>query len=193
MTTEKLTGILLCGGKSLRMGTDKALLELKSMPMVTYPLKIMQQFCSEILISVNDRRLDFLGYPTIRDQIQDIGPMGGLQACLKYSTNNLNLVLACDMPLINGLLMKKMIWVAEQYDAVVPMLNHRPEPLYALYKKNILEAVEQSIGQKVYSLQKLLSKLNVCYIETEDEQVNELVNVNTPSEIENYERLSKLS
>ena len=193
MTTEKLTGILLCGGKSLRMGTDKALLELKSMPMVTYPLKIMQQFCSEILISVNDRRLDFLGYPTIRDQIQDIGPMGGLQACLKYSTNNLNLVLACDMPLINGLLMKKMIWVAEQYDAVVPMLNHRPEPLYALYKKNILEAVEQSIGQKVYSLQKLLSKLNVCYIETEDDQINELVNVNTPSEIENYERLSKLS
>ncbi len=155
--------------------------------------KIMQQFCSEILISVNDRRLNFLGYPTIRDQIQDIGPMGGLQACLKYSTNNLNLVLACDMPLINGLLMKTMIWVAEQYDTVVPMLNHRPEPLYALYKKNILEAVEQSIGQKVYSLQKLLSKLNVCYIETEGEQVNELVNVNTPSEIENYKRLSSLS
>ncbi len=190
---EGLTGILLCGGKSLRMGIDKALLDLKSMPMVTYPLKIMQQFCSEILISVNDRRLDFLGYPTIRDEIQDIGPMGGLQACLKYSTNNLNLVLACDMPLINGLLMKKMIRVAEQYDAVVPMLNHRAEPLYALYKKNILEAVEKSIGQNVYSLQKLLSGLNVCYIETEDDQVNELVNVNTPSEVENYERLSSLS
>ena len=185
-----LTGILLCGGKSLRMGTDKALLELKQLPMVTYPLRILQKWCTEIIISANDSRLDFLGYPIIPDEIKNIGPMGGLHACLMKSTNSRNIILACDMPLITGELLQKMLSVPSKYDAVVPMINQRPEPLYAIYQKSILPKIEQAIDGKTYSLQKLLSQLNVFYMDMNVQQTNELFNANTLAEITTYERLS---
>lgn len=187
---EKLGGILLCGGKSSRMGKDKALLEIKNKPMVSYPLKVLQQFCSGILISANDSRLNFFGYPIIRDEIKDIGPIGGIQACLKQSMYTQNLVLACDMPFITGELVSKMIAKAEKYDAVVPLVNHKAEPLYAIYKTSILPMINHCIDQQNYSLQKLLLKLNVYYLEVKQDEKIELCNFNTASEILTYEQLS---
>lgn len=187
---EKLTGILLCGGKSLRMGTDKALLELQHQPMVSYSLRILQKYCHNIIISANDSRLDFLGYHIVYDVVKNIGPMGGLHACLMKSTNRRSIVLACDMPLITGNLLKQMLDVESEYDVVAPKVNQRPEPLHAIYQKSILSKIEQAISQKTYSLHKLLSQLNVFYMDMDVQQTNELFNANTPAELKAYERLS---
>lgn len=187
---EELTGILLCGGKSQRMGTDKALLELQNQPMVRYPLKKLEATCSEILISANDNRLDFLGYRVVPDEIKNIGPIGGLYSCLKQSIHELNFVLACDMPLITGSLLRKMLQMAQSYDVVVPLVNQRAEPLYGLYHKNIVASIKYFIDQETYALHKLLSYMNVCYIKPEPEDALELFNINTPAGILNYGQLS---
>jgi len=186
-----LTGILLCGGKSSRMGTDKALLKIQHQHMVSYPLQVMQQRCSEILISANDSRLDFLDYPVICDEITGIGPIGGLYTCLKQSTNDLNLVLACDMPLITGGVLEKMLQIVQEYDAVVPLVDQRAEPLYALYHKRILTKIKHSLDQKTYAMQKMLSQADVYYMTVEPDHELELFNVNTPSEILNYGQLAR--
>jgi molybdopterin-guanine dinucleotide biosynthesis protein A len=187
----EFTGILLCGGKSLRMGTDKALLELKDMPMALYPLKILKNWCSEILISANDNRLDFLGHSVVHDEILNIGPMGGLFSCLTKSAHDWNIVVACDMPLITGTMLSRMIDAAKDCQAVVPIVNNRPEPLYALYHRTILPEMKLSIGKENYSIQKFLSQLNVCYIEPASDEVEEFFNINTPAERLTYEHLAR--
>jgi molybdopterin-guanine dinucleotide biosynthesis protein A len=186
---ENLTGILLCGGKSLRMGRDKALLNLREQPMFSYPLTILQQWCSEIMISANDSRLNFLKYRVVNDLVKDIGPMGGLYSCLKRSKNSYNLLLACDMPLITGELLKTMIPYTDLFDAVVPTVNRNPEPLYALYHKRIVPQIENSIQHNSYSLQQLLPSLNVRYIDA-GSTLNEFFNANTPAELMTYERIT---
>jgi molybdopterin-guanine dinucleotide biosynthesis protein A len=185
---ENLTGILLGGGKSQRMGTDKALLTVNNQPMISYPLNTLKEWCSEILVSANDNRLNFLGYPIINDEFPGIGPMGGLYSCLSFSSNHKNIVVACDMPALNGSILKKLISVNEKCDVVVPVVNHRPEPLYALYHKSVLPTVAMLIHQKIYSLQKLLSLANVLYITPEKHETNELLNINSPVELLEYAR-----
>lgn len=178
-----MTGILLSGGKSLRMGSDKAFVKINEQPMITYPLKVLEAWCSQILISANNAKLDFLGYPVIRDEIPDIGPLGGLYSCLKQSSNEINLLIACDMPQVTGTLLDRMLCLANQHEVVVPVINQHVEPLFALYQKNILSRIKQSIDEKRYSMRKFLSKLDVYYFEIEPSEVSEFLNVNTPSEI----------
>lgn len=185
-----LTGILLCGGRSQRMGRDKALLKIQDQPMFSFPLSILEQWCSEILISVNDNRLNIPKYRVIPDEIKEIGPIGGLYSCLKQSKNKYNLILACDMPLITGELLKKMIPFTDLFDAIVPAINRQPEPLYAIYHKRIITQIEHCIQHNSYSFQQLLSSLNVRYIDVGNEPLNEFFNANTPDELITYERIS---
>lgn len=185
---ENLTGILLGGGKSQRMGTDKALLTVNNQPMISYPLNTLREWCSEILVSANDNRFDFLGYPVIHDEFPGIGPIGGLYSCLRLSSNYKNIVVACDMPALNGSILKKLISVKESYDIIVPIVNQRPEPLYALYHKSVLPKLELLIQKNIYSLQKLLSLANVLYITPGEHETNEFLNINTPGELSVYEQ-----
>ena len=190
-----LTGILLCGGKSSRMGKDKALIEVQDRPMYSIPLKLLQNYCSEILISANDGRFNNLGYPVIKDEFIDIGPMGGIYSCLKQARNSHCLVLACDMPLVTGNIIDRMLSKNEDFDAICPMLNNKPEPLQAMYHKRITGLIELSIRSNTYSIQKLLSKLSVHYIEIKNENRVELFNANTPNDLIQYEQIirTKLS
>ena len=167
------------------------MLVLHNQPMFSYSLQILQQYCAEIFISANDNRFDFLGYTVIHDEIENIGPMGGIYACLKKSLNPYNLVLACDMPLITGTLLTRMVPVNDNYDIITPLINNRPEPLYALYHKRIVKKIEQLIDSHIYSLQQLLSQTNALYIAGNDNDAKELFNANTPQELEVYEQIAK--
>lgn len=188
---DGLTGILVCGGKSTRMGTDKKLLKIGNQLLIDRLLLFLKETCSEILISNNDDKLDSLNYPVIRDQVADIGPMGGVYSCLNYSSSNLNFVLACDMPLVTGKLLRKMLSLAHNHQAVIPVYNNRPHPLYGLYNKSIAPLMKQQIDKENYSLQKLLKQIDVFYLKTDSLEASELVNMNTPTEYLAYEQMSR--
>jgi molybdopterin-guanine dinucleotide biosynthesis protein A len=188
---QNITGILLCGGKSQRMGADKATLVVENRYMALYPLEVLQAWCSEILISSNNERHDFSNYPIIPDEIKEIGPMGGLYSCLKRSAHHLNLLVACDMPMISGSLLRRMLNVSSSFDAIVPVWKNKPQPSYALYQKRIAADIEKAIERKNYSLQKLLAVINVYYVNVEHKEETELLNVNTPEELVQYEQWAK--
>lgn len=177
-----ITGILLCGGKSSRMGVDKYSLQYDSLPMYKPSLDMLQWFCSEVIVSSNVHFPEFKNYRIVADEVPNIGPIGGLYSCLKVSQTSLNMVVACDMPLVSGQLMARLLSQPDTYDAYVPVVNGYPEPLYAIYATSVAPVVASQIAKGQYSLKKLLSVLNVCYLDGGNE-TGELKNVNTPDQL----------
>lgn len=188
---EGLTGILVCGGKSTRMGTDKRFLKVDNQPLIYRTLQVLDKRCTEVLISCNDAKLDFLTYNIIPDQFANMGPMGGIYTCLKSSSNNLNFVVACDMPMVSGNLLEKMLKIVDKQQAVIPLLNNRPQPLYGLYNKSITPAIKHSIDKNNFSLQSLLKQMDTYYVEADQNDALELMNINTYSEYIAYEQMAR--
>ena len=95
--------------------------------------------CDEILISGPKTLPGKLPYPVVKDKISGIGPMAGIQACLERSSNDLNLVVSYDLPLINEALLRFLMEKSEKWDLVAPAMQaERPEPLCAIYRKSLM-------------------------------------------------------
>jgi molybdenum cofactor guanylyltransferase len=152
--TEKYrTGIILAGGTSRRMGTDKGLVLFKGQSLIRYSIEVFQEICSEIIISSNIDSYDHLGFKVVPDLQPDTGPMGGIYSCLKQSANDLNLVLSCDMPFVKSGIF--YILEAKRGDSriCVPWYEQDQfEPLCGIYHKEVLEEMQCFILNKNYKL-----------------------------------------
>jgi molybdopterin-guanine dinucleotide biosynthesis protein A len=96
-----ITGILLAGGQSSRMGRDKGMIRIGKFLMYQYPLKVLESLCDEILISTCNPMEIEEDYEQVCDEIPGIGPIGGVVTCLEKSSNDLNIILSYDLPLVN--------------------------------------------------------------------------------------------
>ena len=83
---EKITGILLAGGRSSRMGSDKGLLDFRGRLLAEYPLALLQKHCGTIIISSNNPEYGQFGYPVVADERMDCGPAGALATTLSRPT-----------------------------------------------------------------------------------------------------------
>lgn len=103
----KITGILLAGGQSSRMfggkgmGLDKGMIRLRRWLMYQYPLKVLESLCDEILISTCKPMDIEEDHEQVCDKIPGTGPIGGVVTCLEKSSNDLNIILSYDLPLVN--------------------------------------------------------------------------------------------
>jgi molybdenum cofactor guanylyltransferase len=155
----KITGILLAGGMSRRMGREKGTLQIGKTKLYQYPLRILEKICGEVLISTCNSDIFDSKHKTICDEIKGIGPLGGIYSCLKQSDSELNLILSYDMPLVNESLFSLLTSLVEDYDIVLPaMQENKPEPLCGLYRKSVTEIMEDIIEQKNYAVHTMLPK-----------------------------------
>jgi molybdopterin-guanine dinucleotide biosynthesis protein A len=180
---KNVTAIVLAGGKSSRMGTDKSRLPLGRESLITHILKQIEPLFSEILISANEpQRFASTGFKVIFDRDQGKGPLMGIISAMVESKNDLNFVQACDIPDTNVDLLAKMLSLADGFDAVVPQAGDgRYEPLFAVYRKSALKAMEHILENergKVYRIPKHCRSRIVRL-----ESSNDLINLNT---IEDY-------
>ncbi|MBN2349079.1 MAG: molybdenum cofactor guanylyltransferase [Bacteroidales bacterium] len=160
MKLRMLTGIIIAGGKSSRVGEDKGLKTFKGKKMVEYPLQLLTHLCDEILISSNNINYGQFGYPVIPDSVADIGPAGGLYSALLHTHNDYNIVLSCDMPFIKPGLLELLLNVKEDYAIIIPFTEYSGyEPLCALYHIDVLPVLEKSIQTGDYKLQNLITKV----------------------------------
>jgi len=83
MNNSGITGIILAGGKSSRMGKDKGWVLFRKKPLIDYAVELLGGICQSIVISANNSAYDKLGLPVYHDIIPDSGPMGGIYTCLK--------------------------------------------------------------------------------------------------------------
>lgn len=160
-----ISGFILAGGFSSRMGTDKALLKITGEPLLGRMIKIISPFCSNVAIS--GMKEDYLVFNTemIADLVAGIGPISGIYSSLKFSNNDWNLLVSVDVPFFNAELAELLISNKDGFDCVIPKHDSGLEPLVGLYHKNVLPAVDEMIKNGDYKLMNLLSKLNACYLD----------------------------
>jgi molybdopterin-guanine dinucleotide biosynthesis protein A len=139
-----MTGVILSGGKSLRMGQDKAFVEIGGLPMIERILRVLRALFEETIIVANQidpyRQLDASIYS---DAIPDRGALGGLYTGLLFSSFDTSFCVGCDMPFISGSLISYLTDRIEGHDAVVPRTADGLQPLHAVYSKNCLGAIRQ--------------------------------------------------
>lgn len=182
-----MTAIILAGGKATRMkGHDKAFLKINHEPLIKRQIKLLGKLFSrqailneggilpeagkEIIIVTNSSKKykSLKGVRVITDLVPHQGPLGGIYSGLMASSSFYNFVVACDMPYIDSVFIEYMYNKSSGYDAVVPILNKRYEPLYSFYSKNCLNPIGQLLDKKMLKINKLFSEIRVKKI-TEDQ------------------------
>ena len=169
LAMNEAAAIILAGGKSSRMGTNKALLKINDKMNVERIRDELRNSFHDIILVTNDpKAYEFLGINMVSDDYPGMGPLAGLHAGLKASARKVNLVVACDMPFVSAKLSRLLV---EQYrggDAVVPVINGKPQPLFAVYKKEIADNAAKCIEHGKRSMNYLLDRLVVHYVTEKD-------------------------
>ncbi|WP_256218308.1 molybdenum cofactor guanylyltransferase [Bacillus sp. MUM 116] len=195
----KAAAIILSGGKSSRMGTNKALLKINEKTNIERIVEELHGFFAEIILVTNhpdDYR--FLGVKLVPDQFPGLGPLAGLQAGLSASTHEVNVVVACDMPFISGSLAEKIAAKNDGFDAVIPVIDGKKQPLFAVYHKRILPVIAESLEKGKLRMTELFEKLHALYLTEKDlpeYSIRKLeltfFNMNDPEEYEQAKKWAK--
>ena len=188
MNKKAVTGIVLAGGASSRMGKDKGLCDFNGKPLVSYAIDILKPLCDNIIISSNNiNDYQRFGLPVYEDVHKNIGPLGGIYTCLKKSSTIANLVVSCDTPFLISGVLKYVLENSVNYDVVAPKHGKSfYEPLAAFYSKQIVNLIEESILSRDYKLINLFDKirflgLNVGGLEGYNEHT--FKNLNSPEDL----------
>ena len=191
--TAPLDGIVLAGGQSRRLGVDKAGLLFDGRPLLEIVVEKLAAVCQDIVVACG-RIEDQEGRPALPvRQVADAepgrGPLAGLEAGLSAINNEFALVVACDMPFLNPDLLAYMAGLPRRYQALVPRVGGRWQPLQAIYARSCLPLIEKLLAQGHNSVEELLSRLDVQVL-TEDDLPRydadglSLFNLNEPQDLE---------
>lgn len=145
----KATAIILAGGKSTRVGQDKSMLPVNARPMIEYICNKLRPDFEQILISISVddvSKYAFLGIEAVADKVAGMGPLMGIGSALEASANEVNFVIACDIPEVDMGFVRGMLRQGRRFDAVVPMIGpNQYEPLFAVYRKSILDSINKTL------------------------------------------------
>lgn len=182
-----MTGIILAGGKSSRMGTDKGLLMLNGKPMIQHVIDRIEELGLPILIVANNSEYAQFGYPVIEDLVKEKGPVGGIYTGLMTSNTESNLIISCDTPNISLELLNQLIDASK--DHVVTIAKHKGQlhPLIGVYKRSALDAFNRNLTVNQLKLSPICTELNAHILTIEDNQKisfqEHFSNINTPNEL----------
>jgi molybdopterin-guanine dinucleotide biosynthesis protein A len=180
------TAIIMAGGRSKRMGQDKTMLEINGAPVIKYVFDQLRLHFDQILISSsNMAKHSFPGVKVVPDEVANKGPLMGIASALRISRNDINFVIACDIPEVDIGLVRRFIEKSRNFDAVVPQTGpSQYEPLFAVYKKSTLAAIDESIISGNYKILDPLKKCKVHYVELS--RTEQLRNLNTMNDYLQY-------
>lgn len=183
ISTKDITALILAGGKSERMGTDKAFIDFNGQSFIESSIGAIKPLCDRIIILGDPTKYAHLGLEVIPDLIINSGPLAGLYTGLSASTSEINMVLSCDIPLIESPLLEKLLKEYDTHlDALVCESNKRLNPLVGIYHKRTASLAKQQLENHQRSMMKFLDRLNYKSLEFKDE-AHCLKNINTPLEL----------
>lgn len=189
-----MTVIILAGGKSRRMGSNKSFLKYGNTTFIEHQIAKLKRIFSEIIISTNDcNTYSSLNLPLVTDIIPEKGPLSGICAGLMYMRSSHAFVIACDMPFISEKVILYLKEYSNNYDIVVPQTEYGLEPMHAFYSKNCIQPMCRYIKEDRLRIVDFFSEVKVKIVdnkEFKDLTVIEqsLVNLNTPEEYKKYIR-----
>ena len=192
---SSITGIILSGGKSTRMKTDKAFLKLGPKAMIEELISRVEKKFSKLMIIAETREKYMkFGIEATEDVIPDKGPLGGIYTALVKSESFYNFIFSCDAPFVNPDLIDYMISKAKDFDIIIPRWKDKFEPLHAIYSKNCIEAIENQLAKNDLKIINFFSEVSVKVIEQEELERFDLgqlpfMNINTREE---YSKIGKI-
>ena len=189
MNSKKtITGIVLAGGKSRRMSTDKALLLFKGKPFLSHVIEALMPMADEILIVSDNKKHEKFNFKRVSDTMIDAGPLSGLHAGLKHSNTELNIILSCDVPLIQTSVLEIILANnTDENDVIQIEEEGKSHPLIALYKKRATPHLLAALQKGERKLSKALIGLNVKSISISKSHYEALRNINTRSDLKSIE------
>jgi molybdopterin-guanine dinucleotide biosynthesis protein A len=187
--TPDFSGVLLAGGKSSRMGCDKAFIEIEGVPLWQRQLQIIEQLSPRKIFIAAPMRSEWNGVRcTVNPDAQEnSGPLGGLLAALRKSATPLLLALAIDLPRMTTDYLRGLLKLCEDGKGVVPISDRRFEPLAAFYPASSLRIAEQLLSSGCYALQdfakQCLSEGLIVEAPVSSAEIALFLNVNTPTDL----------
>ncbi len=195
--------IILCGGKSSRMGRDKGSMIIQNKPMIKHILSTLNHHINEVIIVLNDQtrigtygefiNADDYSYTItfVEDEIKDKGPLPGIMTGLKHINGEYALILPCDSPYVSSKYIDTIFKeINDDYQAIVPY--HDPEdklktsePLHSIYNKNIIPKIEKLLGSDILHIKGLIEKIDAKFVLIDNKKIEkkEFRNLNRPQDI----------
>ena len=202
-----MTGIILCGGKSSRMGQNKAFLKLGGQTAIERTAALMGSlFAKNILITNTPAEYTFLNLEMFQDIYKDRGPLAGIHAGLAHSTTRKNFVISCDMPMVTQEAIRFIVDFPSTQAIVVPLADGFVQQLCGIYNKECAETIKRILqdydsneirhkGQqeRKCKVMALLDEMNAQRLDLEKiypgHQSSTFLNMNHP---EDYQAILKL-
>lgn len=184
-----MTGIILSGGKNIRMGENKAFIEIEGIPIINRIYNLFQRLFKEIIIITNQKELFLnLNAKVYGDLFPNRGVLGGLYTGLFFSSFFYSFCVACDMPFLKESVIEYLIKHIKNYDVIVPKTKEGLQPLHAIYSKKCLNPIEIIIEKNKYKIVDFYTMVDTKIIEEIefydlDPKMGSFINVNTPEEL----------
>ena len=191
---DGINAFVLAGGKSSRMGVDKAFIELNGQTLLARVLGLAATVGMRVWILGGREKFAAFG-PVIEDEFPDHGPLAGIHAALQSSDRDLNLILAVDMPFVERGFLEYLANCAKGSGSVAtaPRSDGRWQPLCAIYRREFASVAEQALRADKNKIDPLFAQVDVRVIEENEMRANGFApemfrNLNTPEELEAVRR-----
>jgi molybdopterin-guanine dinucleotide biosynthesis protein A len=194
-TFDSASAIVLAGGRSSRMGQPKASLDFGGVPILTRIVTELKKRFAEIVVVADSESKVSLQVKVIRDETAFQGPSDALRRGLDAMTNEIAFACSCDLPLLNSGVAASIVAMLENFDAAIPLIGERLQPLHAAYRKRCASALASMAARGESRLSAIADAVNTIRIgelqlRAIDAQLTSFINVNTP---EDYRRALKLA
>jgi molybdopterin-guanine dinucleotide biosynthesis protein A len=185
-----VTAFILAGGKSTRMGKDKAFVDYDGRTLLAQALDLAHSVTPEVrILGSRDKFAPFA--PVVDDIFRDCGPLGGIHAALRASLTELNLMLAVDMPFVSRVFLQYLIKQARsapEATVIVPRSDRTWQPLCAIYRREFADPAENALRAGRNSIGRLFDEVPTRVIEQEELEdagfsPGIFRNLNTPDEL----------
>ena len=186
-SNSNLTAFVLAGGRSSRMGCDKAFLEFHGESLLTRALQLAQSVTADVAIVGPSAKFATFGR-VVEDTFRNQGPLGGIHAALTSSSADLNLILAVDMPFVSLKFLAYLLDRARSHNALItiPRNNEGWQPLCSIYQRTFAAKAEAALQAGENKIDRLFQGSNIAIITAEELRRfpgNQFRNLNTPDDL----------
>ncbi|MFB6306793.1 MAG: molybdenum cofactor guanylyltransferase [Flavobacteriales bacterium] len=188
--SNKITGVILAGGKSKRMGEDKGLMELNGKRMVEYPIETLREFVHGILIIANKQEYQTIEKNVVPDMYTDRGPLCGIVTAMHNARTPWIMVMPCDTPYVKGEVLERLLETGKDAEISITE-HHRIEPLIGLYSTSVLSKMECLMNKGYRRMIDVVDHFNTKRVSMnrimEKYEEDLFVNVNTYDQVNSYD------
>ncbi len=184
-----VSAAILAGGKSRRMGRDKAWLDLgDGVPLVRRVADALAQIAGEVIVVASDERFASLGLPVVPDRYGETGAFGGVATAVAATRGELVCVAACDMPWPSPDVFRLLLRLAEGHDVAIPRLADEYETMHGVYRRSCLAPMERALARGDRRVISFFADVRVREVSADeiraaDPELRAFTNVNTPAEL----------